>query len=651
VIRPFSFLDLPNDGWLEERSMGARARLPLLVLLVGCGAAAPSCAMAACSPFTPHTRSVGNKAADPDCTDDTIQSAIDNAICPNTIIVITKERSYTAQHLSVQDKSITLSGSAAACGGGGTTRPDDIDTITAPIVTLDGTGNGGTSVIAVRGNSNVTLQFLELTHGGGGSGSHGGGVDFQGAGSLTLDTSTIDLNSADFGGGIEFSGVGGAATLTLKPYSVIESNKANTNGGGINLEGTATLNATQPFTLIGFNHAPNGQGGGIAVAGPAEADIGSPGYADLPVINGNDAVLGGGMSFLGVDASNANGNVFTTDPLHPVAIAGNFASEFGGAIYAKPHSSFSQPADANICVENARIDGNAAPEGSIAYLDYDSTFIGDVGISRFAFNDGLCGSLPPGSVACAGGVTCNTLNDNRAVDAANHATAGSMILANGDAQARMFRFSMRNNSGLHALRLLNEEHAIGKCLIADNAFTNETISIEDGGFNDGFGLATIDSCTIANNLHNSGSVIHTELQLTLTNSILDQPVMSALSLGGTPTVSAHFVMAADPTGLPVQEDIVKAEPLFVDSTNANVAQRNYHQGAVIQNGDVTSSFAIDYAPPVPGNDLDLDGNPYDQDVPAVPDHLGVRDLGCYEMQPITDRIFADALGDPISLVQ
>jgi hypothetical protein len=45
-----------------------------------------------------------------------------------------------------------------------------------------------------------------------------------------------------------------------------------------------------------------------------------------------------------------------------------------------------------------------------------------------------------------------------------------------------------------------------------------------------------------------------------------------------------------------------------------------------------NSLAIDVAPPVVGDDRDLDNRPHDQDTPSVPDQDGVRDLGAYERQ-------------------
>jgi len=619
---------------------------PALCLVALFLLAASASGWAICPPGVQFFRYVGNKAADNQCTDDTIQSAIDAVVCPATTVVVSNERTWSNQHLTITGKTFTLAGSNAACGssvttGGGGSTP------TAPVVTIS--GNGSQSVFDISGTSNVTFRFVEITGGGGGSGSHGGGINFNGSGSLTIDTSTIDLNHADFGGGIEMNGNGGSATLTLKAYSVIESNTAGTNGGGINLEGSANLLALAPFTTIGFNHAPNGQGGGVAVVGPAEADIGSPGFDAVPVINGNDAARGGGLSAQAVnDDQIPYVNLFTTDAANPITVSGNFASQAGGALYVKPLSGhFSSGAFANACAVNARIDGNSAPEGSAVFLDNDAIAFGDIGSSAFYFNDGLCGSPPPGAVACAPGVICNTLSDNWAVDAGNHPTAGAVVYTNDDAQVFMFRFAMRNNSGGFGMHLLDDFHVLGKCLVADNSFSGEMVRIDDNG---DVGSLTVDSCTFANNAHNSGSVIHTAKDLTLTNSILDQPAMSALSTGGTPSINAHNVMASDPTGLPLQEDIVAGEALFVETTNPDVDRRDYHQVAYVQSGTVTSSFGIDFAPAV-GSDHDLDGNPYYVDVPAVSDHFGVRDLGCYEARPIADRIFGDALGDPLSLLQ
>ena len=619
--------------------------LAAVLLFVSTGA--PAAPDVLCSPFVPHTQTVGDKGADASCDADSIQSAIDNTVCPNTTIYLTAERSYTGQHVTISDKSLTIFGSTAtSCSAATGAFAAPAAAPTQPVTTI--TGNGTQSVFDISGTSSVTFQYVEITGGGSGGGGHGGGINFNGTGSLVIDTSTIDLNQASFGGGIEMNGSGGNATLTLNAYSVIESNTASGNGGGINIEGSAKLVAAQPFTFVAFNHAPNGKGGGIAVVGPAEADIGSGGYADLPVIDGNDAALGGGLSLQAInDGENAFAFLFTTDPTHPVRLSGNTASQAGGAVYALPMAGFLTSAAAIFCAWDFRLDGNAAPAGAALYGDIATDINGDVGAYLgLNQNGGPCATTLV-STRCAGGVACNVFDANETVDGANQPTPGEIIFDD-DGFADLGRFSLRSNAAAHGLRLIDSSATIEACLVADNAFTAETLELEHG---DNSGATNLFDCTIANNAHNSGSVIRTANNLTLRYDILDQPAMSSVATIGTPAIFADDVLASDPTGLPVQPNIVQGEPLFVDATNATVDKRDYHQVAYFQNGQVTASAGIDFAPPVSGDDRDLEDDPYDQDVVPVTDRFGVRDLGCYEAQPVVDRVFADAFGDATSLVQ
>ena len=137
-------------------------------------------------------------------------------------------------------------------------------------------GTGFASVIYIHGSSSVTLESLKLTEGVGTD--FGGGIHFTGTGSLTLIDSTITNNGATFGAGIQFNGSGGNATLTLGVGTIIEQNTATSDGGGIHINGSARLFALAPYTSVDSNSASHGYGGGIAVIGPARADIGSPGY-------------------------------------------------------------------------------------------------------------------------------------------------------------------------------------------------------------------------------------------------------------------------------------------------------------------------------------------------------------------------------------
>ena len=612
--------------------------LPLIAFAAACRLV-QAATDATCDANVPEIHTVGDTGSDASCTDDTIQSAIENTACPGAKIFVTTERSYAAQHLLIQDKTLSLIGTSASCSAANA-RPDTVPT--SPIVTLDGTGNGGSSVLAIRGASVVTLQFLELAHGSGGAGSRGGGIDFQGSGSLTLDTTTIDQNSADLGGGVGFIGAGNSATLTLLAYTVIDSNTANVNGGGIDIEGTADLVATQPFTRIQGNHAANGKGGGIAVVSPAHADIGSSGYGATGVLDGNTAALGGGISGEVSGDMELVIDVFSADPQHPVTLSNNVASLGGGALYVLPHGNGLAVA----CLSNFRITANTAPDGSAVLVDSDVVTTGTPASADLEFNTDFL-FCPSGfaRVPCAPGVSCNVIESNVNADATHTPQPGATIThrATFIGEFSGSRFAMRNNTGGHAIRAIDATTKLDNCLIADNDYSGELVRSDNGGEAEQPPAFAIDSCTIVGNIAGS-SAIYTEYDFTLTNSIIDQPSLAAVSTGNSPVISAHNLLVADAAGLNAQPDIIIGAPTFARS-----AQGDYHQRVVIQSNVVTASPGIDFAPAGNSNDRDLDDKLRDQDLPA-PDRFGVRDIGCYEEQLITDRIFADEISDAVTIV-
>lgn len=325
----------------------ALAAVLLLAAIVALPLASPP-VRAACSPAQPHYRYVGDTASNAQCTDDTIQAAIDNATCPDTTIVITGGHTYTAQHLNINGKSLTLAGSSQGCGPPGVCQPGDPcdpSPPTQPIITVSGAGHSGDSVLWIHGDSHVTLKYLTIRDGNNVSNDHstyGGGIHFDGTGTLALDTVTVMSNVAGYGGGIQFTGSGGFASLTLGPRTLIIGNTANGSGGGIRLDGQSYMSAFGDNSTIFNNKALNGYGGGLNVIGPAHADLASPGYGGIGIVSLNKAKYGGGIAITGGDDHGENGEVklFTLDPLRPVRIDGNFASSSGGAAYLESYAWF-----------------------------------------------------------------------------------------------------------------------------------------------------------------------------------------------------------------------------------------------------------------------------------------------------------------------
>jgi hypothetical protein len=219
-------------------------------------------------------------------------------------------------------------------------------------------------------------------------------------------------------------------------------------------------------------------------------------------------------------------------------------------------------------------------------------------------------------------------------------------------QLDLNRFLMRGNQGTRIITAVNgadnNDSSMSNCLIADNQSEHELI-------HEGSGNVRLDTCTFANNTIDNGYVFFADHGFTLTRSIVYEPGRSTIDYlpdGCDGCFEAEYVVATETATFPANFVTVfqSDDPLFVDATNANIDKRNYHLRAYRQNGIVTPSPAIDYAPPVAGDDRDLDNRPHDQDVTAITDLYGVRDLGAYEAQPILDRIFGDAFGDPSSLV-
>lgn len=609
------------------------------LLLLVCVLASPAVALAAaaafCLPDVPHYRYVGDTASDAHCTDDSIQDAIQNTACPNTTIVITSEHTYTAQHLEIDGKDVTLQGTADACGPPGFCGDACPPPPTAPLITVSGEQHSGDSVLYIHGNSHVTIRYLTITNGSNFSAdpntsTYGGGIHFDGSGALTIDTSTISNNAAVYGGGIQFTGSGGFAGLTLLGYTQIVGNTATNSGGGIRIGGNAFLSALYDHTTLLNNHAPGGFGGGLNVVGPAHADLASPGFGGFALIAGNEARYGGGIAATAGDGSSEDAEVqlFTVDPQRPVRIDGNFASDSGGAIFLKTYYTFLDGIrETWLCAFDFRIENNAAPEGSAIESRSDSllgsTFGNGIWLNR---SDNLCRGLPASAQRCASGVTCNTVAGNVAEDGAATPTDGAAIHLESESSLDADRVDLRANAGGYAVKASGQIQ-LRNCLIADGTYAQQPVR------NDSDSL-TIGNCTIAGNTFASDDTIHAEGSLALMDSLVYQPGHLALAFTGYQEDKlVQYVLANETASLAPHGEGVGSTgaPGFVDAAGGD-----YHLSL--------ASPAIDYAPHVAGNDRDLDGLAHDRDLAARTNYYGALDLGAYERQPDCsglDTVFCD----------
>lgn len=587
------------------------------------------------------------------CQYDDIQSAIDAVgECP-TIVDITREHLYTHQHLGIADKpNLTLQG-----WGDGVTCADIRGTLsfppyappdsTAPLLTINGSSDGGGTVLYVTGNTNLAVRNLTISGGLTCADCSGGGISFGGQGSLALTRSTISFNEAAFGAGINVNGSSGAATLTLDSDTLVLSNTADISGGGIRVEGNTRLYALKPNTMIAFNKAPNGYGGGIEVLGPARADIGSPGYGGLGVIYDNQAQYGGGIDILTFDdGAEAIVRLFTTDRAKPVRMQGNAASHTGGAVYLKPHRTFvSGGTSVAFCAYDFVVDDNIAMEGAAIYSDADYSTDGFATGGTVALNTDpnpgrLCTQTEPptalGAVACAAGTACNRIEGNHAEDGTGQPTDGSTLLVQDASEVEADRVEFRANAGAHVLRQVGhagDQYAyITNGLFADNALTQELVAQTDA---DDSSLLGLDSCTIAGNTIGAPYVFLATGNFKLFNSIVDQPGRATADPAITDPARAAHVLSNDRSTLPDTAYIDEGEPTFVNAANGD-----YHL--------VSTSLGIDATPIdvyyYPAPHADLDRRPRVVDLPNVPNNFGPMDLGAYEIQPAcssADTVFCN----------
>lgn len=543
---------------------------------------------------------------------------------------------YTGQHIHVNDPDgVIIEGGFISCSD-----PDITDN---EYTTISGASNDGGPVFDIdSAGGDVFLGNLFITGANRGANSYGGGIAFRGkvSGALILRNATVSVNSAAFGAGIDVEGYTAAAALVIEQNTLILNNRASGSGGGIRVAGDTRLFATDPQIWIGFNHADSGDGGGVNIVGPARADIGSPGYNGIGVISSNSAKYGGGVSLYAGPPLNASefsvaeARFFSVDGTKPVQISGNSASVSGGAFsqIGNSHQCGDDNCadEADVCLFDARVNDNIAPNGSVTYGQSSN------GTERFSVNQGgNCGPESPlslGAQACAAGVACDEMKDNINEDGDGNPTAGSMVeTVNLNYFFAAERLHVQNNSGGHAFSspansdYITQPLTLRDCLIADNLFSGEVVSLASGG-----GLATIDRCTIAGNAIGATSVLYVNGQsASLTNDIIDQPGHFTIDFNGpTNGLTANYVLATETFELGTRTGVMQGEPTFVDAANGD-----YH----LKYG----SLGLDFAPAGTGSDLDRKSRTVD--MPLIVDLFGPMDIGAYELQQAPPCIASDTL--------
>lgn len=575
------------------------------------------------------------------CSYGTVQAAI-NDLSPTAANEIRIANSgdaenYTAQAIRIEGRNLVLRGGYETCQSDQPTQR----------TTLSGAGGEHNSVVTITGLSDVRLENLLITGGDETSADKGGGIDFDGAGRVTLSNVEVSNNYAGYGGGISVVASGGDAELYFGARVLVMSNTAQYSGGGVRVEGStaglarlkmlgdATASTIAFNQALGVNPSTNeavyGNGGGIQVLNRARADIGSPGALIVGAVSNNKARRGGGISLHGGRAGGASVRVFAADPDWPATIDHNIAELEGGAFYQRGY--FDNGDDiangTTTCLYNARVLANQAVDGAVVYTEQEADGPdGSLWGNQFHVNPGgPCGpeSLAEiGAVDCPAGKSCSEIADNRTADLNGQPTQGALIhlrRTNSAGGVTIIRMRMHDNvagRGVVIFSTFSGSVAMRNLLLTGNQFTKEPLYLE---ITDD---ALLDNLTIADNVIGGGYPVIRGVNATLNlrYSVIDQADSSLFSHQGDGGSGAVYTIASSPDHLPPDPSNRVAAPRFVDR-----ARGDYHLQA--------ASPGVDAALTVDGDDpLDLERQPRDKDIERVIDDYGPRDLGAYERQTL-----------------
>lgn len=551
------------------------------------------------------------------CGYETIQAAVDHAATypgDNDFIHVSRSRLYNQQAITVGDQTVQIIGGFDTC--------QDLEP--SGKTTVSGTGGLPRSVFRILGNGRVTLRNLTISGGDAGGGSEGGGIYYQGNGTLDIADSDIINNLAGYGGGIYARGTGAAAELLIGANVTVANNTARYSGGGVYIDQLA-MAMREPNSGIFYNFArgddDSGYGGGLTIRAAqrsAYADVGSGGIANAGAIFANEARYGGGVAVVGGDGSTlqyARLQMFTTDPAKPAAIRENVASVAGGGVFVADYDDLNGYIVSYADFYNARLDDNEAPRGAAAFVDGDG--------SDLRFNPAI--APPGGTTPCGPSTLCGGIAANRVEDVDGNPVGGAVIelvnqgtfqanenrnLSNGQISPRRGGIDMRANVGGRLILGADDGAAlVSNALVTANEVSADLISMT--------GSVELFDTTIAGNSIGAAHVIWGGRITRITGSILWQPILTMIA-GPATSVEVSDTIASEILSL--NGGGYYAPPRFIDPARGNYGLR-------------AASAAVDFRAPRTGETgayRDALANPRNTDLALIPNFRGPIDVGAIE---------------------
>ena len=351
--------------------------------------------------------------------------------------------------------------------------------------TLDGTGNGGNTVLDIfdvgdsDGSWTVELENLNIVNGNESSVfERGGGLHIEDDFLVTLTDVVIRNNqSATDGGGIQITGNTGTS-LFIFGDTIIDNNSAG-DGGGIACIGPQDQLGVIIDTASIFSNSAS-RGGGIF---SENCLVASHAGGFFQGIFNNEASSGGGIAALGASEialiGASPGFLVEGDPKTSAFLIGNSADSRGGGAWLLEGSTMDSI--------DGRIEGNSAQRGGGVDIGLDSTFTmtrSDNGSDCSAFRSGdalaRCSSLEDNSAGFVGGAfatgnSSSTATISQTFIAGNSADLNASVAELSAGTVSLEGNVIRDNPGNQLFRqFAGSELELAWSTVADNTPDNGT---------------------------------------------------------------------------------------------------------------------------------------------------------------------------------
>lgn len=350
--------------------------------------------------------------------------------------------------------------------------------VTNPLV-INGPGSG---VLTINANAstfrvfnmgasagNVTISGLRIT-GGREASDAGGGIRYQGTGTLSIQNSVVTGNSANNAGGIYVENGG---TLSITGSTISNNDATYFKGGGIsNLAGNTTITSS---TVTGNTSYADGAGIYAGLDGTVTVTNST--------ISNNEIL---GINYLGGGIYSGNGGVTITGS----TLTGNTSTGVGGAIYSKG-------GPVSITGNSSLTFNVAAFSGGALYKD-----TGSLTVTDSVIDDNTATDEDGGGIKSLGGtvtITRSSLQRNIA------SGVGGGLFNSGGAVNIRDSVIAGNNADLSGGGLSS---SLGPVTLTNSTITNNVSQAEGGGvFVSGAALSVLSSTIVQNFANVSGGGI------------------------------------------------------------------------------------------------------------------------------------------------